>query len=59
MNIKEATEFICEKLDSIYCDTCKGKNTNYDICDECYRKNMNWSINEDFARKIAESILTK
>ena len=49
---KEIIEILMYNFDSVYCDTCNGKE-----CDGCYRKYMNWGLSFNFAESVAEEIL--
>lgn len=48
------TKLLIDKLDSVYCHTCKHYDS--DVCDDCTRKSMMWAISKSYANKIAENI---
>lgn len=53
----EIVETLMGYLDSVYCDSCDAKDNGHK-CDECHRKAMNWGISEDYAKIIADDILS-
>lgn len=54
--MKQFTDYIKNKLDSVYCYNCKGNDDDVepDFCDDCHRKYMNWEISDYTANQIAE-----
>lgn len=57
-----------ERLDYIYCDSCRYNNYGeeesiekygYYPCENCFRKYMNWEISKEKCDELAEKIIEK
>ena len=54
---EKIVQILKKRFSSVYCDTCKCEEGNYDDCDYCHRKSMYWSIGDRRAEEIADEII--
>ncbi|MBP3851239.1 MAG: hypothetical protein J6D36_01710 [Erysipelotrichaceae bacterium] len=57
---KELENFLKIQFDSVYCDTCSGRDKESGdedyYCDDCHRQAMNWSISDEAVQRIITTI---
>ena len=66
MKKEEIVDLLYNKLDYLYCDTCKFSSIteeeaeekySYYACDDCHRKKIKWEISKGFCEQLADEIV--